>query len=105
VGLRYNRFYYKPLPDSLTISASEIEGLGVFAVDDIEEGFDLRETHIKVPMILGYIRTPLGGFVNHSEDPNCYLTLTQEWDDYFVYSLFSSRNIERGEELTLNYDE
>lgn len=105
MALRYDRFYYKPLLDCLTISSSTIEGLGVFALDTIEEGTDLGETHIKVPMIMGYIRTPLGGFLNHAEDANCHLTLTQDWDDYFVYNVFTSRDIEDGEELTLNYDE
>jgi hypothetical protein len=27
-----------------------------------------------------------------------------EWDDYLVFHLFPVRDIEEGEELTLNYD-
>ena len=46
MALRYDRFYYKPLPDCLTISSSIIEGLGVFAVENIEGGIDLGETRI-----------------------------------------------------------
>ena len=90
--IRYNRFYYKPLPDSLTVSTSYIEGLGIHAVEDIEADVDLGETHIKVPMIQGYIRTPLGGFVNHAEEPNCVLVITQDWDDYRVYNLVTTQN-------------
>ena len=55
-------------------------------------------------MIAGYIRTPLGGFINHSEEPNCYLALSQDWDDYRVYNLVTLEKIESGEELTLDYD-
>ena len=102
--IRYDRFYYKPLPDELTIDESDIEGLGIFATENIEEAFDLGSTHIKVPMIAGYIRTPLGGFINHSEEPNCYLVLSQDWDDYRVYNLITLREIEKGEEVVLNYD-
>ena len=102
--IRYDRFYYEPLPESLTIGDSNIDGLGLFATEDIDEDEDLGATHIKVPMISGFIRTPLGGFINHSEDPNCELILTQDWDDYRVYNLYTLSKINKAEELTLNYD-
>lgn len=102
--LRYDRFYYNPLPDEVTLDNSDIDGIGVFATQDIEEAIDLGSTHIKVPMIAGYIRTPLGGFINHSEEPNCYLALSQDWDDYRVYNLITLSKIKEGEELTLDYD-
>ena len=102
--LRYDRFYYKPLPDEVTVGESDIDGLGIFATQSIEEAFDLGSTHIKVPMIAGYIRTPLGGFINHSEEPNCYLVLSQDWDDYKVYNLVTLHKIEEGEEIVLDYD-
>ena len=102
--LRYDRFYYKPSPDQVTVGESEIDGLGVFATQSIEEAVDLGSTHIKVPMIAGYIRTPLGGFINHSEEPNCYLVLSQDWDDYRVYNVMTLCEIQEGDEMTLNYD-
>ena len=102
--LRYDRFYYKPLPDEVTVGESEIDGLGVFATQNIEEAVDLGSTHIKVPMIAGYIRTPLGGFINHSEEPNCYLVLSQDWDDYRVYNVMTLCEIQEGDEITFNYD-
>ncbi len=102
--IKYNRFYYEPLPKSLTIGDSDIDGLGLFATEDIDEDEDLGTTHIKVPMISGFIRTPLGGFINHSEDPNCELILTQDWDDYRIYNLYTLSKINKAEELTLNYD-
>ena len=43
------------------------------------------------------IRTPLGGFVNHSEEPNCKLIGGSK-----LY-LVPLRNIEQGEELTVYY--
>ena len=55
-------------------------------------------------MISGFIRTPLGGFINHSEEPNCVLILTQDWDDYRIYNLYTLQKIHMGEEITLNYD-
>lgn len=100
---KYNKFYYKPLPDFLQIGESDIEGSGVFAKEYIEEDYDLGMTHIKVPILNGYIRTPLGGFVNHSDDPNCELEERLDWDDYRIYNLVTLRDILEGEELTLNY--
>jgi len=99
----YNKFYYRPLPDYLTLGTSEIEGTGVFATEKLEANLDLGMTHIKVPIINGYIRTPLGGFVNHTEAANCYLVQKLDWDDYRVFHLCTMRPIKKGEELTLNY--
>ena len=55
-------------------------------------------------MILGYIRTPLGGFLNHSNKPNCVLEVTRDWDDYIIYNVFTLRKIKKNEELLLEYD-
>ena len=99
----YNKFYYKPLPDCIEVKKSPIEGFGLFAVDNINEEFDLGMSHIKVPIIQGYIRTSIGGFLNHSEDSNCYLSEELDWDDYRVYNVITSKKISVGEELTLNY--
>ena len=63
---------WRPLPDFLTIKESKIEGLGVFTTRDLPEGFDLGISHVfdeRFPD--GYIRLPLGGFINHHEIPNC----------------------------------
>ena len=100
---KYNKFYYKPLPDFLNIEPSDIEGLGLFAKEDISAGTNLGMSHIKVPIIYGFIRTPLGGFFNHDEDANCYIEEELDWDDYRVFNVFTSRDINCGEELTLNY--
>jgi SET domain-containing protein len=101
--MKFNKFYYKPLPDYLTIKSSSIEGLGIFATKKIKSNTDLGMTHIKVPIIAGYIRTPLGGFVNHSKDFNCCLIETLDWDDYRAYNLIAIKDIKKNEEITLNY--
>jgi len=90
---------YRPLPDVLTIKSSPIEGLGVFSISDIYIGTILGVSHIgdySFPDHL--IRTPLGGFINHSEDPNC--ELERQGRKLFVKTI---RKINAGEELTLQY--
>ena len=62
---------YKPLPDCLTIMKSPIEGLGLYATKDIKINTFIGLTHIQNENFEnGYIRTPLGGFYNHSNEPN-----------------------------------
>mgnify|MGYP003125533390 FL=1 len=99
----YNKFYYKPLPDCVEVQKSPIEGFGLFAVEIIEKDFDLGMSHIKVPIIHGYVRTSIGGFLNHSKNANCYLSEELDWDDYRVYNVITLKKISVGEELTLNY--
>ncbi len=62
---------YKPLPNCLTIQKSPIEGLGLYATKNIKANSFIGLTHIKDKNFEnGYIRTPLGGFYNHSNEPN-----------------------------------
>jgi len=62
---------YKPLPDYLTIKKSPIAGLGLFAIEPIDQGTYIGMTHIAyVKAENGVVRTPLGGFGNHSNTPN-----------------------------------
>lgn len=64
--------YYRPLPSNLTIKSSKIEGLGLFAIEDIAGGTDLGLTHIyNEDYEDNFIRTPLGGFINYKIEPNC----------------------------------
>ena len=55
-------------------------------------------------MIVGYIRTPLGGFINHSDTPNSYLVVSQEWDDYLIYNILTARKILKNEEILIDYE-
>ena len=62
---------YKPLPKQLTIKNSPIEGLGLYAKEDIKKGTFIGITHIRDEEFENkYIRTPIGGFYNHSNEPN-----------------------------------
>ena len=62
---------YKPLPNCLTIKKSPIEGLGLYATSNIKANCFIGLTHIQDESFEnGYIRTPLGGFYNHSNEPN-----------------------------------
>lgn len=101
----YNPFYYKPLPKEITIRDSDIEGLGIFATTNILEGTDLGATHFNMPMFYGLIRTPIGGFLNHADEPNCELQKVHDWDDIEIYNLYIIKDINKGEELTINYYE
>jgi len=62
---------YRPLPKELTIKNSAIEGLGLFATENIKKNSFIGITHIRDEQFENkYIRTPLGGFYNHSNEPN-----------------------------------
>lgn len=96
---------YKPLPKSLTIKESSIHGLGLFAAEDIPNGTNLGISHTRLTNG-EIIRTPLGGFYNHSEDPNC-----EKREIYFSYDksvnceyeIISLVDIKKGEEITVEY--
>ena len=61
---------YRPLPEGLTIKNSPIEGLGLFTNIDIKKNTFIGITHIRDEQFDNkYIRTPLGGFYNHSNNP------------------------------------
>ena len=94
---------YKPLPESVTIKQSGIHNLGLFANQNINKATNLGTTHIKIDDTL--IRTPLGGFINHANEPNCVKaellltdsSLRKKWN------LVTIQDIKKGEELTLRY--
>ena len=68
---------YRPLPDQLTINNSKIEGLGLFSKVKIKKNSFIGVTHIRDELFEGkYIRTPLGGFYNHSENANIMKLVT-----------------------------
>ena len=90
---------YNPLPEEVTIKSSKIHGFGVFATCDINKGHEFGITHVRHNDFLdGYIRTPLGGFFNHSEYPNCE---AYKIEDYIQLRAIS--NIKVNEELTATY--
>ena len=92
---------WRPLPDVLTIKDSAIDGLGCYTTVGLNYGTILGLMRV---MYHGqWIRTPLGGFINHSETPNCKnIEETNEYGDQQFY-LVTLTDIEPGEELTLCY--
>jgi len=96
---------YKPLPDSVVIKESPIHGYGLFAKSRIKKGTHFGVSHVYAPGFSenSYIRTPVGGFINHSDEPNCHKIESPEESAITYYSLVASRDIEEWEELTLSY--
>jgi hypothetical protein len=92
---------YKPLPSGLIIKGSGIEGQGLFTTRDLMVGCNLGESHYRVGEEL--IRTPLGGFINHSEEPNCHRTQVRIKPGFDKWTITVIKNIAAGEELTLKY--
>ena len=100
---------YKPLPESLTIKPSKINGIGLFADQKIKQGTNFGMSHLKIGDTI--FRTPLGGFINHANEPNCVkaeLRMTDEDTqghkyDYKKWNLVTTKNIKEGEELTTRY--
>jgi hypothetical protein len=98
------KLMYKPLPESLTIKPSGVHGLGLFADQKIMQGTNLGMSHIKIANQL--IRTPLGGFINHANKPNCRkaeLLMKNDSFDYKKWNLVTTEDIKEGEELTVRY--
>ena len=92
---------YKPLPKELRLGFSNIHDIGVFAKETIKIGHNLGISHLKIGDEL--FRTPLGGFINHSEIPNCTKTKMTNMNNYEVWHLITLDNIKEGAELTLEY--
>ena len=92
--------HYKPLPKKVTITSSKIQGLGLFATEEILINAVLGITHVhEIGFKDDYIRTPLGGFINHSNTPNCTLFKV---GSLYLY-LKALKTIPKGEELTVKY--
>ena len=111
---------YKALHSDITIKKSRIHGLGLFAIKDILKDTVLGVSHIKDKdntgrYHKGYIRTPLGGFINHSTQPNCikvhvrsnlspkHWPAVKEGEEASSIAMRTSRDIKEGEELTVFY--
>ena len=116
---------YRPLPVNLTIQVSKIDGLGLFTKTKIQKNSFIGITHVKHEDFQDmYIRTPLGGFYNHSKNPNVTKISSDKLPKYdfgqnierkinefledknnnlkYCY-LVSLRDIEPGEEIVAKY--
>ena len=92
---------YRPLPDSLTIKESELHGLGVFAIQPIPKDTCLGQSHLRFNTEI--YRTPLGGFINHSDNPNCIKEASSIKPNGTEYVLKTCKDISVGEEITVFY--
>ena len=90
---------YKPLPNYVTIRESPIAGLGLFATEKILAGTYIGIVHITNDSEDNVIRTPLGGFGNHSDTPNCF-KIKLENNNSWIGAI---RDIEPNEEITWSY--
>jgi hypothetical protein len=105
---------YRPLPNGLYIGASSIEGQGVYSSRALAKGCQLGETHYRIATndnpsmhmeenktIL--IRTPLGGFINHSDKPNCHRSQVRIKPGFDKWIITVIEDVNPGDELTLKY--
>ena len=102
---------YRALPDGLYISTSPVAGQGVFTNKSLPVGTELGMSHIIIADEI--IRTPLGGFINHRDTPNCeklcprvekmYNLTKTHYKSIKKYYVKVIRPITEGEELFLSY--
>ena len=97
-SIKFAEHHYRPLIEGLTIQKSPINGIGLHATEDWKAGVYLGETHIWNDHVNHWIRTPLGGFINHSENPNCFIYMDDKERHLFVV-----KPITAGEEITVYY--
>jgi hypothetical protein len=101
-------------PNSLTIRRSRTsrgtqgEELGLFTTEIVEDKTVLGMSHIATfyynkttkkseEMLL--IKTQIGGFLQKSNNPNCKLVKSEDYD---IWYLMTTRAVKRGEELTID---
>lgn len=77
---------------AVVVLPSDIQGLGLFSAKCIDIGESI------CPATLGDKRTPAGRYMNHSAYPNTHLEYTK--GGFYVVA---KKNIEDGDELTVDY--
>jgi len=105
---------YRPLPNGLYIGVSSIEGQGLYTDRALTKGCQLGESHYRIATndvpstnieenksIL--IRTPLGGFINHSDKPNCHRSQIRVKPGLDKWIITVVEDVNPGDELTLKY--
>ena len=87
---------YRALPEGLFVQNSPIAGQGIFTRIPFAVGTELGLSHIIDGEAIH--RTPLGGFINHSDMPNC-----EKYRVGMNYYVKVINPIGPMEELTLKY--
>ena len=102
-SVKFKTHHYKPLIPEVTIKKSKINGLGLFATENLKAGLFLGETHIFEDRRWDWVRTPLGGFINHCERPNCFISTNIHYHNGQQRELYTVQPVLAGEELTVYY--
>jgi len=89
---------YHPLPSGLTVADSSINGQGLFTTRRLVIGTSLGISHYRIDG--EYIRTPLGGFINHSDEPNCVRNQVRIRPGFDRWNIVVIEDIVEGDELT-----
>ena len=92
---------YRPLPSGIVVADSGICGQGLFTTRRLVMGTTLGISHYRIDG--QYIRTPLGGFINHADEPNCQRSQIRVKPGFDKWGVITLEDIEEGEELTLKY--
>ena len=92
---------YNPLPSGIVVADSQISGQGLFTTRKLVMGTLLGISHYRIDG--EYIRTPLGGFINHADEPNCERSQVRIRPGFDKWNIMVIEDIEEGEELTLKY--
>ncbi len=92
---------YHPLSSGLMVADSGISGQGLFTTRRLVMGTELGISHYRIDGQM--IRTPLGGFINHADEPNCVRNQIRIRPGFDKWNLIVIEDIEEGCELTLKY--
>lgn len=76
--------------------AGEDGSFAIYSAEFLHEATHIGVTH--VPHKLELFRTPLGGFITHSEDPNCIILTAGD-----VWVLFTMEDIYPHVPLTVDF--
>ncbi len=105
--------HYKALPACMEVRNTEESGHGLYATVDIPAGSYLGISHVALSVEQenivkrNYVRTPIGGLINHSETPNCVLLKHPQPERPgqlgLVTHMWSIIPIKKGTELTCFY--
>jgi hypothetical protein len=107
LALKFTKNHYSPLPTCCEVKPClRTGGSGLFAKENIPGGSKLGVTHVSVTnqgqmdlVGAGVVRTPLGGFLNHSDTPNAVVMPVGN----IARILWSVRPIPAGQEITSYY--
>lgn len=97
---------YRPLPEGVTVGPSGIDGMGLIATEELPAAFPLGITHYLFPEHEDpksrVIRTPAGGWINHSDTPNC-VKMEADSPHGPCWKVTTSEIVPVGTELTIRY--